>query len=666
MQLENSYNAHRPYYKIVPIPFEKVHISDPFWSERQKVNREISIFAQHRHLEEQGHLDNFRITAGQKRGMTKGLFYLDSDLYKWLEGASYILSRNFDKRLHEMVEEMVTLIKQSQTSDGYVNTFFTTKFLEERFTTTYVTHELYCAGHLFQAAIAHYKATGNTTLLKVAERFADLLVHLYLTRHRKGVPGHEEIEMALIDLYRHTGKNKYLKLAKEFLTRRGTIPHFKTYAMNQYLHTSSLLRKAEQLQKEKLKKNTLKGNEAEAKIEEESPEYLTGMTVKDAIVLIRENLNGKVYQLHKPVREIRKPVGHAVRALYLYCGMADLYAETGEEELLKALELIWLKMTKAQMYITGGTGTVKSTEGFGKDFALDPADSYSETCAAIGNLMWNWRMLQITGKTKYAELIERLLYNAVLVGQSIDGLKYTYTNPLKSCGDDTRHEWFICACCPPNIARTISSLGNYIYSKTKNGVYIHQYIGSSVQLTLENTKVRITMESHFPWHGDVQIHIDPSNFGQFSLFLRIPNWAEDTNLAVNGKAVTNTLKKSTYFKIRRIWERGDKIQLRFFMEPKIIKSEPRVKSTCGKVAIRYGPLIYCMEQIDNPTIDIFKGTIAEKPHFQVIYKEKLLGGINIIKGELANNSEFTAIPYYAWGNRGPNKMQVWQPLEKKR
>lgn len=662
MQSKKNHHTHQPYCKLAPVPFQKVKINDVFWSKRQEINRKNSIFAQHRQLEKQGHIDNFRITAGHKKGVTKGLFYLDSDLYKWLEGACYMLSANPDAELSSKVNEVVELIKESQTPDGYVNTFFTTKFLEERFTTTHITHELYCAGHLIQAALAHKNATGKTTLLKVAKRFADLLVHLFLDRKRKGTPGHEEIEMALIKLYRLTGKSQYLNLANEFIQRRGNISHFKTYAMNQYLHTAFLLQRAEKQRERQLEEKNRELEHVEVKMDNEPPEYLTGITLRDALLLIKENLNGKVYQHHKPVRKMQKPVGHAVRAMYLYCGMADLYAETGDTDLLRALELIWLKMLKARMYITGGTGAVKGTEGFGKDFQLDPANSYSETCAAIGNLMWNWRMLQITGKPRYGDLIERLLYNGMLVGQSIDGLEYTYTNPLKSFGNDTRHEWFICACCPPNIARTISSVGKYIYSKSSKGLYIHQYIGNTLHTFLKQP-LGIELESHFPWNGDVQIHMRPARPEEFSLFLRVPDWAESISLKLNETDLKKKLKPSSYAKIRRIWKKGDKIELKMTMEPQIIRSDPRIRATRGKIAIRRGPLLYCMEQIDNPGIDIFKAVLAGKPNFKVIYDEEILDGINIIKGELHDGSPFSLIPYYAWCNRGPNKMQVWHNWE---
>ncbi|NVM19974.1 MAG: glycoside hydrolase family 127 protein, partial [Candidatus Lokiarchaeota archaeon] len=452
----------RPFNKLKLISFECVHIYDDFWSKRQKINREISIQHQYEKLEQDFHIDNFRVASGIKKGVQIGEFYFDSDLYKWLEAASNILYTHKDADLEKKVNEIIDLIKKSQIQDGYINTFYSTRFLHKRFTNIYIMHELYCAGHLIQAAIAHQKATGSIELLEVAIKFADLLVNLFLGGKRKDVPGHEEIEMALIELYRITENSKYLRLAEEFINRRGNIPNFKTFAINQYLGMISTLNLAEKKNKEYQKAVELPLDITAKK--PEVNEWVSKLTLKDQLILLKEYLNGNFNQSNVPVRQIIEPVGHAVRAMYLYCGMADLYSETGDQKLLHALRRVWLKMVKARMYITGGIGSERGAEGFKKDFALKNEDSYSETCAAIGNMMWNLRMLQITSNCKYADLIELLMYNAMLVGQSIDGIEYTYDNPLVSRGNDKRFEWFRCACCPPNVARTINSIGKYIYS----------------------------------------------------------------------------------------------------------------------------------------------------------------------------------------------------------
>ncbi|NVM37914.1 MAG: glycoside hydrolase family 127 protein, partial [Candidatus Lokiarchaeota archaeon] len=452
----------RPFNKLKPISFECVNINDDFWSKRQQINREISIQHQYEKLEQDFHIDNFKVASGIKKGVQIGEFYFDSDLYKWLEAASYILHTHKNADLEKKVNELVDLIKNSQTQDGYINTFYSTRFLHKRFTNLNIMHELYCAGHLIQAAIAHQKATGSNKLMTVAINFANLLVEIFHDGKRKGVPGHEEIEMALIELYRLTENSNYLRLAEDFLNRRGLISNFKTYAVNQYLDMLSTLnlakKKNQEFQRASKSPIDISSNKSEV------VEWVSKLTLKGQLILLKEYLDGKYIQTNVPVRQIIEPVGHAVRAMYLYCGMADLFSETGDKKLLFALRRVWLKMVKARMYITGGIGSKRDTEGFKKDFALKNENSYSETCAAIGNMMWNLRMLQITGNCKYADLIELILYNAMLVGQSIDGIEYTYDNPLVSRGNDKRFEWFRCACCPPNVARTINSIGKYIYS----------------------------------------------------------------------------------------------------------------------------------------------------------------------------------------------------------
>ena len=393
-------------------------------------------------------------------------------------------------------------------------------------------------------------------------------------------------------------------------------------------------------------------------------EWLVNLTMRDWIKLIKAHLNGEFLQSNISVRDAFEPVGHAVRAMYLYCGMADLYSEKGDKSLFRALRKIWLKMVKARMYITGGTGSVKAFEGFGKDFSLKNEESYSETCAAIGNIMWNWRMLQITGNCKYADLIEKLLYNAMLVGQSIDGKKYTYSNPLISEGDDERKDWFICPCCPPNVARTIASLGQYIYSITDKGIWIHQYIGSQVNINLiEKNELTLIQESELPWNGSVKIRFELKNNQNFSMFLRIPKWSGATEIFINQVKYQNNLTPGKYIEIIRNWENSDTIELNFKMEPTLERADPQIKANHGKTTISNGPLIYCLEQIDNKNFNIFDAELSRNQELKITYKPEFLGGVNIIRGILTSNKIFNAIPYYAWNNRGPTKMQVWNKIE---
>ncbi len=648
----------RPFDKLKPVSFVNVNINDRFWSKRQQINREISIHHQHQMLEGDFHIDNFRVASGLKKGVQIGEFYFDSDLYKWLEAACYILNIYSDPDLETKVNEVVDLIKKSQTKDGYINTFFSTRFIEKRFTNIYLMHELYCAGHLIQAAIAHHHATKNQIMINVAIKFANLLVSLYLGGKRKGVPGHEEIEMALIALYRITENANYLNLAEEFVNRRGNISNFKTYSVNQYLNMLFTLgfakKKNHEFHSSIARENTIEEEKSEV------AEWASNLTLKSQLILFKENLNGDYIQSNVPAREIFEPVGHAVRAMYLFCGMADLYSEIGDKKLLKALRRVWLKMVKARMYITGGTGSEKGTEGFKKDFALKNEDSYSETCAAIGNMMWNLRMLQITGNCKYADLIEKLLYNAMLVGQSINGKEYTYDNPLISYGKDKRREWFRCACCPPNIARTIASLGDYIYSTSERGIWIHQYIGSDAKIDLDSNLINISQISGFPWRGDVKIKLILSKSQKFSLFLRIPDWSIDTELKINGIKYSEGLSRGKYVEILRTWQDNDILDITFNLKPEFVESDQRIKDNRGRVAITYGPLIYCLEQKDNKNIDIFNAVISKDQGLTVKFEIDLLGGVNIITGTTIDRSKITAIPYFVWNNRGANNMQVWQ------
>jgi hypothetical protein len=647
----------RPFNKLEPVSFVNVNINDNFWSKRQQINRDISIHHQHQMLEGDFHIDNFRVASGLKKGVQIGEFYFDSDLYKWLEAACYILNRYSDPVLEAKVNEVVDLIKKSQTKDGYINTFYSTRFIERRFTNIYLMHEMYCAGHFIQAAIAHHHATKKKLMLNVAIKFANLLVSLYLGGKRKGVPGHEEIEMALIALYRITENPNYLKLAEEFINRRGNISNFKTYSANQYLNMLSTLglakKKNQEFQSSSEEKNTSKEEESEV------AEWTSNLTLKSQLILLKENLNGAYIQSNVPVREIFEPVGHAVRAMYLFCGMADLYSEVGDKTLLKALRRVWLKMVKARMYITGGTGSEKGTEGFKKDFALKNEDSYSETCAAIGNMMWNLRMLQITSNCKYAGLIEKLLYNAMLVGQSINGKEYTYDNPLISHGMDIRSEWFRCACCPPNVARIIASLGNYIYSTSEKGIWIHQYIGNSAHIELGSNMIKIIQKSKLPWTGEITIKLELSKKQHFSLFLRIPDWSNDTDLNINGQKHSDVIFKGKYIEILRNWLDNDEINLTFNMIPTFVEGDPRIRGNRNRVALSNGPLIYCFEEKDNKNIDIFNTVISKNQDLSVIFETDLLGGVNLITGTTTNGKKFTAIPYFAWNNRGANNMQVW-------
>lgn len=653
------YHLLRPYNALIYVSFFNVRIIDNFWARIQKVNKEISIPLQFEKLKEYNQINNFLIAAGIEKGIHQGEFYYDSDLYKWLEAACNVLQANENNNLKTKVNELVELISKSQLEDGYLNTFFSTKLVNERFTNLLHMHELYCAGHLIQAAIAHQEATGSNYLLNIAQKYADLIFKIFYKNRRIEVPGHEEIELALIELYRITKNKDYLLISEEFINRRGNLSNLMPYTLNEYIRFMKIMKKARKYnriyKKEYSDLNHVIDNE-------KSPTgFYSDLSIRELVRFITANFNGKLMQLNTPVRNIVEPVGHAVRAMYLYCGMADLYSEIGDKQLLKALKRIWLRMTKARMYVTGGIGSIKGIEGFDKDFRLPNEKSYSETCAIIGNMMWNWRMLQITGQCKYSDLIENLLYNAFLEAYSIDGKKYFYRNPLVSSGEEERKEWYHVACCPPNIARTIASLGKYIYSLSKKGIWIHQYIGNQSEISFNNQIVTLTLNSNLPWKGHIKINVKLEKSQNFSIFLRIPKWSKSATLLINGKKSQGNITTGRYLEIIRNWIENDTIELFLKITPEFIESDPRIKSNKGKGVISFGPLIYCLEQIDNK-FDIFNAKLVRDQELSSEFQRNLLNGITVIYGMTSTGEKFKAIPYFAWNNRGKTKMLVWNKL----
>jgi len=634
------------------IPYYKVKIKDDFWDHWMKVNSEVSVFHQLEELEKDHHINNFRVAAGLKNGIHQGEFYYDSDLYKWLEGACYILknyegNRNFDD-LKQKVKEIADFIEKSQLCDGYLNTFYSTKFLNKRFTNILIFHELYCVGHLIEAAIAYELVFKDNKLLRVAEKFADLIINKF--KDTQLAPGHQEIELALIKLGKSLKKKEYIDLAKLFIDNRGRIPHYKTYALQSILDMQKTLDKSKEL--------SLKFQEKPA--DSEVAEFFQNLSLLDNLELLKQNLNGKMYQLNKPIVEAYKPVGHAVRAMYFYCGIADLFRETNDEKYLKCLQLLWLKMVKARMYITGGTGSQKAIEGFEGDFEHSPESSYSETCAAIGNIMWNWRLLKATNKVKYADLIEKLLYNAMLVGQSLDGKRYFYYNPLQSNGKHKRQEWFKCPCCPTNVIRTIPTIGKYIYTKLNKQIWIHQYIGNETEIKLDDDlNIRLVMKSKFPWKGDCEITIITPEAKKFALLLRIPPWSKMNEIKVNSEEILNSKMQQGYYKIDKTWKNNDIIKIHFDMHPEFVRNDPRIKGTRNKIALKNGPIIYCLEEKDNSNFNFEDIRISDDQNLEIEFKKDFLNGINIIKGKTNSGGKIIAIPYYAWGNRGSNRMKVW-------
>ncbi|WP_273844035.1 glycoside hydrolase family 127 protein [Rubrobacter calidifluminis] len=607
-----------PHARLNPVPLGDVRLSDEFWEPRREINRKVTLREQYEHLESSGTLDNFRRASGRIEAPFRGMYFADSDVYKWLEAASWTLAANPDPELGEMVERAIDEVEAAQEPDGYINTYFTFERKRERFTNLRDLHELYCGGHLIQAAIAHHRATGSERLLDVARRFADLVCGTFGPQSEgklETADGHEEIEMALVELFRETGEHRYLEQARFFLDVRG-----------------------------------------------------------------RGRVSGSEYhQDHLPFREQQKITGHAVRATYLNAGAADVYAETGDEDILHALERLWHNMVTKRMYVSGGIGSRYEGEAFGKDYELPNERAYAESCAAIGSVMWSWRMLQITGEARYADLIEHTLYNAVLPGVSLDGRRYFYQNPLADDGTHRRQEWFGCACCPPNIARTLAALPGYFYSTSEGTVWVHLY--AEGEANLQGPKVRLRQRTGYPWDGDVEVEV-VSGEGEFSLMLRVPAWCEEARIEVNGAEADIPAKPGSYAGIQRRWRPGDTVRLHLPMPVRLLESHPYVLENTGRVAVMRGPILYCAEGADNPdAADLRDVVLTPDAGFSVGPHPELAGmpalhapaSIESLdpgwRGSLYRTRRLptpnrrpyrlTLVPYLAWANRSPGPMQLW-------
>ena len=616
-----------PHARLRPLPLTDVRLADDFWEPRRRVNRDQTLPSQYRHLEETGRVDNFRKAAGKMEGRFEGIYFNDSDVYKWLEAAAWSLATDPDPDLAKMVDAAITEIEDAQEPDGYLNTYFTFERAGERWT-DFDLHEMYCAGHLFQAAVAHSHATGSTRLLDVATRFADHICDTFGPKaegKRPAVDGHEEIEMALVELFRATGNRRYLEQAEFFVDARGQGLLGRPYGQH-------------------------------------DPSYS---------------------QDHKPFREQDEVVGHAVRALYLYSGAADVHAETGEPELLEALDKLWNNMTTRRTYVSGGLGSRYEGEAFGEDYELPNGRAYTETCAAIGGVMWSWRMLLLRGEARYADLIEHTLYNAVLPGISLDGGHYFYENPLEDNGTHRRQPWFGCACCPPNVARLLSSLPGYFYGASNDAVWVHLYAEGDAEVHLDGRTVRLVQRTGYPWDGDVEILVEGE--GEFALMLRVPSWCEGgASIEVNGEAFAGPASPGRYAEVRRVWQPGDAVRLHLPMLVRRVEAHPYVVENAGRVGLVRGPILYCVEGADNPGLDPRDLVLpAEAPLSQELRPE-LLGGVVALTGEAelsapdrgwdgrlyrtappgsdrnpADTTGLTAVPYFAWANREDGPMRVW-------
>ncbi len=617
-----------PYARWHMLPLNSIELTGGFWANRQQMNHEVTLPHGYYMLEKAGNFENLRLAGGSSKGHYRGREFADSDIYKWLEAAAYELQHHFDESLKKKVDQVIELIVAAQQEDGYLNSYFQVVKQGESWTDLDFGHELYCAGHLFQAAVAHFWATGDPRLLEVSTRFADHISSIFGPGKRPGAPGHPEIEMALVELYRTTGNQAYLDLAKFFIDQRG---------------------------QSKMRGLGWVGSE--------------------------------YHQDRVPVREASEIEGHAVRALYLTTGVTMLYQDTGERALLEALTRQWQDMVGRKLYLTGGLGARYEGESFGKPYELPPDQCYCETCAAIASILWNWQMLQVTGHGRFADLMERTLYNGFLSGLSADGRHFFYMNPLMSRGGNGRQEWYETACCPPNIMRLLASLGQYFATRDPTGLQIHLYDTGTIQTTLPSgDDIALAMMSDYPWQGKVELTVQTSEHTAWTLRLRVPGWCTSAQVNINGQPLDNTIIEDGYLVLKRVWKPGDVVALALAIAPQLIEAHPRIDAVRNSVAIEHGPLIYCLEAVDSTAnlMDIYLD--AEAP-LQADWRDDILPEkIMVIKTRgyarkadnwqevlyrpvrkhhhAANNYQpvwLTAVPYYAWANREPGMMRVWIP-----
>ncbi|MGP1436200.1 MAG: glycoside hydrolase family 127 protein [Phocaeicola sp.] len=583
--------------KVDQVDFSNVHIHDNFWSPRLEKHIMVTLPVCIDQIENQtGRIRNFE-NAAKRSGEHSGIFFDDSDVYKAVEGMAYSLINHPDTALKKKADEWIDKFAAAQMPDGYINTYYTLTGLDKRWTNM-DKHEMYCAGHMIEAAVAYYEATGKRKMLDVAQRMADYMMTVFGPEKRHWVPGHEEIELALVKLYKVTGEKKYVDFAYWLLEERGH-----GYGSD--------------------------GN-------------------------VPNGWNQKYYQDAIPVRDQEKISGHAVRSMYLFCGMADVAALKQDSGYMAALNRLWDNVVLQNMYITGGIGSSSHNEGFTVDYDLPNKEAYCETCASVGMVLWNARMNELTGDAKYVDVLERSMYNGALAGINLKGNRFFYVNPLESDGDHHRQAWYGCACCPSQISRFLPSVGNYIYGTSKNAVYVNLYIGNDAKFKMGEKEIEFNMETNYPWNGAVKLTVD-SDFKE-DIRMRIPDWCKDYTLAVNGKSVTPTIDKG-YAVLTNKWKKGDVIELNMDMPIEVKAADSRVKQDAGKRAIQRGPLVYCMEETDNKD-HYDELTLSSETKYVSEFDDTLLGGVVKVR---ANDKDkvINFIPYYAWDNREAGKMKVW-------
>lgn len=611
-------------YQIEPVDIQNVKVTDDFWLPIIKRVQEKTIEYAIAKCEEEGRLDNFLIAGGEMEGKVKGAMpFDDTDVYKIIEGASNSLISAPNKELETVLDSLVNIIKVGQEADGYLTTWRTINPAEppapwvevkegKRWEALFMSHELYNAGHLYEAAAVHYKATGKRNFLDIALKNADLMVKTFGEGEHKisAVPGHQIIETGLIKLYQITGKNDYINLAKYFLDNRGNPNNHKLF--------------------------------------------------------------GAYSQDHIPVVNQDEVVGHSVRAMYMYAAMTDIAAIQNDSLYEASVNKLWDNMVSKKMYITGGIGAKHDGEQFGSNFELPNLTAYNETCAAIGDVYWNHRLHNLYGDVKYFDVIERTLYNGLISGLSLDGTNFFYPNALESDGNYkfnrgscTRQSWFDCSCCPTNLIRFVPSIPGLIYSKGKNEVYVNLYASSNANINLNGEEVKVSQVTSYPWNGKIQVTVEADT--EITMKFRVPSWSRNEvlpsdlykyadsykplpTLSINGNIIETSIEFG-YFEVKRKWSPKDKIEIQFPMEVRTVIANKKVKEDLGKLSLEYGPIVYAVEEVDNPEFD--KISLSPDDEF-VVQKEAILKGVNTI-----SNRTLKAIPYYTWSNRGVNKMKVW-------
>jgi DUF1680 family protein len=627
-----------------PVRFVNVRLEGGFWKERLETVLSSTIPSQHVKLGEYGILDSLKLPQPPPplrfprgpNGFTVQVFW-DSDVGKWIEAASYALSHRRDVEIEAKIEAIIDDFERAQTADGYLNCWYLDREPENRFTNLRDNHELYNAGHMLEGAIAYFETTGRRRWLGIMERYVELIGRTFGSGsgQRRGYCGHPEIELALMKLYRLTGEKKHLDLAAYFINERGhQPPHYFD------------------VEKAEREENGVPG-----------PRY---------------NYTSYEYsQSHRPVREQDKVVGHAVRAMYLYTAMADLAFETGDPKLKTALETLWDDVMETKMYVTAGLGPSAHNEGFTHDYDLPNQTAYAETCASVALIFWAQRMLHLDLDGRYADILELALFNGALAGLSRDGRHYFYANPLESDGSAERWTWHTCPCCTMNVSRLVASVGGYFVSTADDGIAFHLYGGISTTTTIAGTAVSVREASNYPWSGAIRIAVDPASPAAFDVKLRIPGWCRGWTVSINGEAVAAT-PETGYLTLHRTWTAGDTIELDLPMTPHRLYANPAVIMDAGRVALKRGPLVYCLEEADNPGGFVQRMKIGRDAALTAVPSSDVFGAVTIrAEGSALRTDDWhslyratpsaeapatlTAVPYFLWANRGKGSMVVWIP-----